>query len=297
MEDKEEEVGKDMQGTTVCFADDTTVLLSSTTDTNMQKIMELSSEQFGRYFSSVGMKVNPTKEEHLCIYPRGFDKELEDGVTVRNRKEATSVKLLGITVSQGYSFTNHCSKIISKASQRIGHVKRLRKHLTNEKLQQVTDSIVMSVIRFGLEWAGRDRCNLVRLQKTLNVALRMLTGSSKYQSVRWMLMKTDMLNVKLQFTYQRMALMRRCLMTETTPMTMAMIQYPKEKSRTGHYRSRMGNSTKYGDNSIVTTSLEMLNSIGYGRAVKEKGSHPGGSWFKTKSTTHLKSILDNGNLY
>ena len=74
-----------------------------------------------------------------------------------------------------------------------------------EKLKQVIDSIVMSVIRFGLKWSGRDRTNLVRLQKTLNVALWMLMGSSKYQSVRWMLMKTDMLNVKLQFNYQRMS--------------------------------------------------------------------------------------------
>ena len=154
----------------------------------------------------------------------------------------------------------------------------------------------MSVIRFGLEWAGRDKSNLVRLQKTLNVALRMLTGSSKYQSVRWMLSKVDLLNMKLQFTYQRMALLRRCLMTETTPMTLAMVQYPKEKSRTGHYRSMMGNSTKYGENSIVTTGLELLNSIGYGKAVKDKGSHPGGSWFRSRTTAHLKSKLDNGNL-
>ena len=34
----------------------------------MQKISELCSEQFGGSFSSVGMKVNPMKEKHLCIY-------------------------------------------------------------------------------------------------------------------------------------------------------------------------------------------------------------------------------------
>ena len=64
---------------------------------------------------------------------------MEDRVTIKGRKDATSVKLLGITMSQGYSFTNHSSKIISNASQRIGHVKKLRKYLTMEKLKQVTN--------------------------------------------------------------------------------------------------------------------------------------------------------------
>ena len=32
MEDKNREVGEDMRGSTVCFADDTTVLLSASTD-------------------------------------------------------------------------------------------------------------------------------------------------------------------------------------------------------------------------------------------------------------------------
>ena len=186
--------------------------------------------------------------------------------------------------------------LLVRVNSRMPLVSRLVARIM-EKLKQVIDSIiVMSVIRFGLKWSGRDRTNLVRLQKTLNVALWMLTGSSKYQSVRWMLMKTDMLNVKLQFNYQRMSLMRRCLMKETTPMTLSMVQFPREKSRSVHFRSRMGNSTKYGENSIVTTALELLNGIGYGRAVRDCGAHPGSTSFKSRASSYLKGIIDNGNL-
>ena len=105
----------------------------------MEKAMTLCSEQFGRYFSTQGMKVNKTKEEHIVFYPKKMERSLENGVVIKGRKEAETVKLLGLSVSTGYSFKNHCSKIISKTNQRLGHVRRLQKYLSAEKLQQVTD--------------------------------------------------------------------------------------------------------------------------------------------------------------
>ena len=139
LEDDEPEVGLDTQTSTVCFADDTTVLLSTSSDENMEKAMTVCSEQFGRYFSTQGMKVNMSKEEHIVFYPKKMERSLENGVVIKGRKEAETVKLLGLSVSMGYSFKNHCSKIISKTNQRLGHVRRLQKYLSAEKLQQVTD--------------------------------------------------------------------------------------------------------------------------------------------------------------
>ena len=89
---------------TVCFADDTTVLLSTSSNRNMEKAMTMCSEQFGRYFSTRGMKVNSSKEKHIVFYPKNMERSLEDGVEVKGRKEAASVKLLGLTVSTGYTF-------------------------------------------------------------------------------------------------------------------------------------------------------------------------------------------------
>ena len=122
-----------------------------------------------------------------------MQRNLQDGVEVGGRKEATSMKLLGVTVSQGYQFTNHVSKTISKVSQRLSHVKRLGRYLTEDRMKQVVDSMVMSVLRFGLEFCGRDHTNLVRLQKTLNNVLRVVTRSGWRTSVRWMLSHTKFL--------------------------------------------------------------------------------------------------------
>ena len=296
LEDDEPEVGLDTEASTVCFADDTTVLLSTSSDENMEKAMTMCSEQFGRYFSTQGMKVNKSKEEHIVFYPKKMERNLENGVVIKGRKEAETVKLLGLSVSTGYSFKTHCSKIISKTNQRLGHVRRLQKYLTPEKLQQVTDSLVLSILRYGLEWSGRERSNLVRLQKTLNVVLRMLTKSSMYTSIRYMLSKTGLMNIKLQCSQQRMSLVRRCLMTETTPITLTMVKFPKEKSRSGDYRSLIGNQTRYGEKSIITVGLDLLNGLGYGKLVQTSGRHPSKDSFNSKSSKYLKEKMDNGNV-
>ena len=67
-----------------------------------------------------------------------------------------------------------------------------------ERPLQVMDSLIMSVLRFGLEFSRRDQANLVRLQKTLNNVLWVVTKSGWRTSVRWMLSKMKMMNVKLQ---------------------------------------------------------------------------------------------------
>ena len=44
---------------TVCFADDSTVLLATPDDVTMKQAMNLTSVSFGEYFLCQGMKVNP----------------------------------------------------------------------------------------------------------------------------------------------------------------------------------------------------------------------------------------------
>ena len=54
----------DVDASTACFADDSTVLLATTDNITMQETMNVTSEIFGQYFSCQGMK-----EENICFYP------------------------------------------------------------------------------------------------------------------------------------------------------------------------------------------------------------------------------------
>ena len=66
----------EVDASTACFADDSTVLLAAPDDITMQRTMNETSKIFGDYFSCQGMKVNQTKEEHICFYPRGCSRTL-----------------------------------------------------------------------------------------------------------------------------------------------------------------------------------------------------------------------------
>ena len=99
----------DVDLSTVNFADDTTVLVSASSDTNLETAMNVSSDEFFKYFKVKGMKMNKMKEEHITFMARVATKELPNGINVNCRKEAQTVKLLGVNVSQGYTFVNHCT--------------------------------------------------------------------------------------------------------------------------------------------------------------------------------------------
>ena len=85
-------------------------------------------------------------------------------------------------------------------------------------------------------------------------------------------------------------------MTETTPITLTMVKFPKEKSRSGNYRSLIGNQTRYGEKSIITVGLDLLNGLGYGKLVQTSGRHPSKDSFNSKSAKYLKEKMDNGNV-
>ena len=245
------------------------------------------------------MKVNVKKEEHIVFSSKGSIRDLPDGVVVDGRKEATQVRLLGIVVQSGYKFDNHVSSIISRVSYRVAHLRRLRRYMSMDRLKQVTESLALSILRFGIEFAGREAKNLKRLQRMMNVLLRLITKSNRFMSVRYMLAKTGFLNCRLQFIYQRAALMRRTLRTGASPRTLAYVVSPRPFSRLAQFNHSMSVRTKYGQNSLLVTSLETLNQIGYlkrcwqGSAAQDP---PGKQWFDTTIFAYLKSSLDNANI-
>ena len=290
------ELARDVDMDTTCFADDTTVMHSASTDTNLQIAMNVASHEFATYFGVVGMKVNKTKEEHITFAPKAFKRDLMDGVIVDGRKEAKQVKLLGVTVSQGYSFSSHVSNIISRVSQRVAHVRRLQHHMCQEKLKEVAEALLLSVLRYGLEVAGRDQENLRRLQKILNVVLRLITRSNKFASVRLMQARTSIQNMRLQYHKQRAALVRNVLTTGVAPLTLHYVDYPRPHSRLAQLRHSFPVSTRYGENSILVTSLEVLNGMGYLKHLWSVSHQPGKQWFATSVVKYLLAQFDNGNI-
>ena len=141
------------------------------------------------------MKLNLTKEEHIVHAKSNRARKKPGGVVVDGREEAMDVKLLGITVNRNYKFTKHVSKVISAANYRLSHMAKLSSYIPDEQLKQATQALALSVLNWGAELAARDQASIRRLQRTQNVALRIMTRSSRRKSVRIMLQQTKLLNM------------------------------------------------------------------------------------------------------
>ena len=124
----------------------------------------------------------------------------------------------------------------------------------------------------------------------------MLTGSTKYVRVKTMLAKTSLLNIKLQGVFQRTTLVRRVIIQGSSPYTLRFVDWPRPHSRLALYRNRLSKMTKYGENSVLTQGLDVLNDLGYLKHVWRKTQHDGKKAFSKKVVAHLLSTMENGNL-
>ena len=130
----------------VQFADDCTNVIVTEDEWQMETVMTLCSEEYHKYFSSVRMKLNVTKEEHIVHAHAHAARVKPGGVVVDGRQEATKVKLLGMTVDRDYGFSSHVSKVISATSYKLSHVSKIAKYLDDKTLKEVTRSLVLSVL-------------------------------------------------------------------------------------------------------------------------------------------------------
>ena len=238
------------------------------------------------------MKLNLTKEEHIVHSPSPAMRTRPDGVTVDGRPEAHSVKLLGIIVDRDYKFSTHVSKVVASTAYKLSHVARVKDLLTSKQLKEVTTSLVLSVLYWGLELAGRDLKDLKRLQKMQNCVLRLMTKSDKRMSVRLMLDQVEMLNMQNQTRAAQMSLIRRTINNGGCPVTLSHVQMPGHRSRDGFIRNTYPNKRKrHGDRAILPKALKLLNDM---RWYKEKGRDTK-SWYVKTSKKFLLANFPNTN--
>ena len=66
LKSEHEEIAKKVELHSVQFADDCTNVIITEDEWQMEVVMKLCSQEYHKYFSSQGMKLNVSKEEHIC---------------------------------------------------------------------------------------------------------------------------------------------------------------------------------------------------------------------------------------
>ena len=171
-----------------------------------------------------------------------------------------------MTVEKNYKFTAHTSKLISKANQRLAHISKVKDIIPKKQLKMLMDSIVFSVLGWGVEMTGRDLTNMRRLQLVQNVGMRILTDSGMEMSIRVMIARLKMLNMNNLARFKRMMQIRRVINEKKCPKTLSYVVMPRGDSRTKQIRTTFPNNLeRQSGKSMLVNGLRLLNDSNWWR--------------------------------
>ena len=241
------------------FADDVTGLAVTDTEQQLQHVLQVMAEEYQKYFSSHGLKINVTKSEHLVI---GSPRRMT--IMIDGRKEADSVKLLGLTVDKHYKFDKHVDIITEKMSRRNGQLSKLAGQADEQTMQMLATSTIQSIATYGAHVYAADQKNVNRVQVKLNKTMRLVTKSKLIVSIADLLVKMKWLKMQEQVDLCKLNVLYNIVTTSSAPFCATLIADARHQTRYVvrerelkiAWRARLA---RRGQKSFLVTAVKLFN--------------------------------------
>lgn len=255
-------IKKELYSITECnFADDINNFVIAETNTQVLQIMQVLQDQYSRYFSCLGLKESRAKQQHI-IWSR--HKEEGEEFLLNGRPGETTIRLLGLHCSSDYSFEKQASIVCGKMVARLPYLRKIRDHVSREVLIRVSTALVLSYLQYGISIWGQKVSIQRKLQRIMNMLLRVITDSPRDRSVRAMLLETDLLNVHLNYQYFCIMGLERLQRTKGSSISYSIINwnYPRVRfTRVRHLLLTWRPKTNFGWFSTIQQSAKFYNKL------------------------------------
>ena len=159
----------------VTYADDTNVVCTAKTLSELKEIMERVCEKIQHYSSENGLCLNSSKTEFVII--RSKNSKLPDDFCVRfgdeDIKESESVRFLGVVTSRDMNGMDHLESITSEVNKRISMIRRLREYFTRKSLIHLVKSCVISKLLYASEiWCNVTSTHGKRVLERVEILMK-----------------------------------------------------------------------------------------------------------------------------
>ena len=201
----------------ISYADDTTLVSCGSDIDIVLNNMTLALSSAANWFNENKLVVNTNKSYFLTVAsqyklnntPRNLSLLFESSSIARVSK----IKLLGVTIDENLNFSEHVSQLISKISQKIALLNRLRHMLDIKTLNTVYLTIIQSLFDYCLTvWGNCPNVYRDQIQKLQNRAARAIFGNFDYtSSVSNMIHELRWMNINQRYQYFTLLLMYKCL--------------------------------------------------------------------------------------
>ena len=248
--------------TQIEYADDTTGILSCETERELQIAVDELLAGFSRYYSANGLKLNEEKCHILVVRP-GIKTMT---INCAGKDEEDELKLLGLYIDNKLSYEHHTDIICGRLVGKIKQLEKLSGRASFKTHKEVTVSLIHSSIEFCGEIYLRSYRNQVRIQKKLNVAMRMLLELDFDSPVKDMMDTLDWLNVPNMWRWCCVRTFKRILKTPSqTPHLWSLVDMnadPRYNTRYNALKTKWRKHTRWARESFLFTVVDTYNALG-----------------------------------
>ena len=181
-------------GRATIFVDDTNVVVSAPNALELQSKAQSTVDQFQLYMDSNLLCLNGDKTKFMVVAPPSVNKE---NITIQSGgeiiKPKTTLKCLGIYLSDSLKFEDNYSKLRSQLAHRLHTLRQLSKYASPKTLKIVARSTIIQKISYCIElWGGCKLQMRSQLQTIILQAAKIILGKQSFRmSTSSILKKVD----------------------------------------------------------------------------------------------------------
>jgi len=167
------------------------------------------------FMKSNRLQLNPSKTEIIwCAPARRRHHIINTTFSIGSDTvhAVQSARDLGIYIDEGLTMRTHITNVVSNCFGALRQVRSIRRSLPTHAISTLVTSLVLSKLDYcNIIYAGLPRCDIDRLQSTLNAAVRLTTGARKYDHVTELLQDRHWLRMPERIQYKLCVTVYRCL--------------------------------------------------------------------------------------
>jgi len=195
------------------YADDTFVIVEADNEEDLREKLEEEGENILRFFASNRMVANASKTAMVVFRQPSDRAQFQIKLRGEAITETSGEKLLGVQIQSDLKWTKQTDKVVSEVNYALSVLSRLKDHLRQKELRLIADGLVQSKIRYCLpvyaaeslrfQETDPQSTSLLRIQRTQNDMLRIVTGKRRRDHVRIssMLESTGFMSVNQMAAY------------------------------------------------------------------------------------------------
>ena len=275
------------------YADDVSGVITADNDDILQIAGSELMKQFKLFFSAIGMSLNPSKTEILCIRSKAKTRE----ISIEGQIESLNLKLLGLTLDSNLNYELHVSNLKNSLNYKMAGLRRLAPFMNYINMKRITEAIVHSSISCSLPIYGHGLKNQRSLQKTVNSAARIVLGRGPRSSATEMMHDLDWLNVRNLYILEAVCSLNRIITTRSASYAFDII-YSGHRKKQNAYNTRdssihldLDYKSKFTRQSFLWNATYSLNSLELGKKIV-----PAGAEYRKHIRSEILKKFTNENL-